>query len=82
MMLSMPKLSALREKREIELREAQQRAADEVREEQLARDMAREKKGDRIAVLGILLSIASILLAIATLGPIKRAICNLTGISL
>ena len=82
MMLSMPKLSALREKREIELREAQQKAADEDRKEQLARDMAREKKGDRIAVLGILLSIASILLAIATLGPIKRAICNLTGISL
>lgn len=82
MTLSMPKLSALREKREIELREAQQRAADESRKEQIARDMAREKKSDRIAVLGILLSIASILLAIAALGPIKKAIFNLTGINL
>ena len=82
MMLSMPRLSALREKREIEFRNAQQMAADENRKEQLARDMAREKKSDRIAVLGILLSIASILLTIAALGPIKRAILNLTGINL
>ena len=74
--------TALREKREIELREAQQRAADEERKERIAKDKAKEKKSDRIAVLGILLSIASILLAIVALGPIRRLIFKLTGINL
>ena len=82
MQLAMPKLSAMREKREIELRKAQQRAADEEHKERMAKEKAKEKKSDRIAVLGILLSIASILLAIVALGPIRRLIFNLTGINL
>ena len=79
---AMPKLASMREKRELEKVKALQAAEDELRKEQEARELAKEKKSDRIAVLGILLSVASILLAIIALGPIRRFIFHVTGINL
>jgi hypothetical protein len=79
---AMPKLAMLREKREVDKRQAEQDAADEIRKQEEAKAKARERKSDRIAVLGILLSVASILLAIVALGPIRRFILRVSGIDL
>ena len=80
--LAIPKLASMREKRELDKAVTMQKAEDELHKEQEARELAKEKNSDRIAVLGILLSIASILLAIVALGPIRRLIFHITGINL